>query len=439
MSFRDMLSFLAESRVRAVFFAPPYPWSDAASALNRHRCLGLSHVAMPASPNRTSLLSWTWRLVWLIGAIVFFFLGRLSVQHSSAPAVASGAPPMVAARASSSAIPDIRAAPPTAASVDEWRRKLDLTPPSPAQEKDRLQLLAAWARVAPADALDYVRKTSPLDRQPEAITTIFEAWAQHDPKAAWDWVVTRENGEAGRLHTVLSEVAKNDSKLAESFAQVYAAQHPDLASNAYFSVVDGVVFKGGYAAAQAIVANASVPNDEQRSLLVNYLAGDWARYQPDAAAQWVLHLPDGPTRTQALNAVTQAWSDANPAQAAAFAVNLPAGAERRAALEQAVSKWTMVDPVQAGEWVLKNNANGDFDQAVAAIATSSELMNHKVSLALDWAGTIQQPELRMRSTTAIVTTWYSADPASALKYINTSPDLSPNQRDQLLHALPAHN
>ena len=300
-------------------------------------------------------------------------------------------------------------------------------------------MLAEWARVAPQAALEYVRKSMPKDRQAEALTTVFEAWAGQDPAAAWDWVLTRENGDAGHLRSVLTEVAKTSPATAQRFADAYAVEHPDLASNAYLAALDGVMDAGDYAGAQRMIELSKVPNEEQRNILFNFLAGEWARYQPENAAQWVLSLPAGPVRTQALDAVGQAWSDTDPARAADFAVNLPTGPERQTALAQAISKWSITDPVRAGEWVLQYNAHGDFDQAVAAIATSSDFMNHNVGLALGWAGTIQQEGLRRQSTIAVLSTWYSNDPVSALSYINNSAEVAADVRQELLKILPAHN
>jgi hypothetical protein len=184
-----------------------------------------------------------------------------------------------------------------------------------------------------------------------------------------------------------------------------------------------------------MIAKANVPNDEQRNILLNFLAGEWARYQPESAVKWALTLPEGAVRDQALDAVGQAWSDSDPAHAAEFAVQLPPGSARQTALRQAISKWALDDPIRAGEWVLQYNAHGDFDQAVAAIATSSDVMNHNVNLALGWAGTIQEESLRRKSTIAIVSTWYSNDPVSSMNYIKNSNDLSPELRQDILKAV----
>jgi hypothetical protein len=323
--------------------------------------------------------------------------------------------------------------------IVQWQQRLDATPPNAAREKDRLRMLSAWARVSPRASLEYIRKNLTRDRQAKALTVVFETWAGQNPAAAWDWVLTRENGDSGHLRSVLTEVAKNDSEMAQRFVSIYAQQHPDQASDAYLCALEGVMYAGNYEGAQRMIVEATVPNEEQRNILLNFLAGGWARYQPEKAASWAVLLPAGAIRDQAIDAVGQAWSDVDPPHAAEFAVNLPPGPERQTALKQAISKWTLDDPLRAGEWLLKYNAHGDFDQAVAAIATSSDVMNHNANLAIGWAGTIQQEDLRRKSTIAIVSIWYSNDPASALGYIKNSTDLSPETRQEILKSLPSSN
>jgi len=317
--------------------------------------------------------------------------------------------------------------------------RLSRTRPSAAWDEERLHLLAAWARRQPEAALDFARRNLLHDRQAQALTSIFEAWAEKNPAAAWDWVMTRENGDAGHLRTVLTAVAKNDPGTAERYAADYARQNPDLASNAYLAVLDGVMFTGNFEGAERVVAGAKVPDEEQRNLLLNFLGGQWASYQPEDASKWALTLPAGAVRDQVLDAVGQAWSDSDPVGAADFAASLPAGPVRQKALVQAISKWTLDDPLQASQWVIQYDAHQDFDQAAAAIATSADVMNRNVGLALKWADTIQQDGLRNQTTIAVLSTWYANDPASAISYIKTSPDLGATDRQAIAKAIPIPN
>ncbi len=394
---------------------------------------------MKTNPSTPTTNGWLRATAGLVAAAVIFLLGRYSApqtpSHPSEPTSVPTDSNAAAAIVSSVALKNGSSETVSAAGVADWRQRLDAGAPSAARAKERLRMLSVWARVSPQAALEYVRNKMPRDRQFEALTTVFESWAGQDPAAAWDWVLTRENGDAGHLRSVLTEVAKNDPGMAQRFAGAYAGQHPDLASNAYLSALDGVMSTGNYEGAQRLIAAANVPNDEQRNMLLNFLAGEWARYQPENAAAWALTLPAGAVREQTLDAVGQAWSDIDPARAAEFAVHLPPGTARQTALRQAISKWTMDDPLRAGEWVLQYNAHGDFDQALAALATSSNVMNRNVSLALGWAGTIQEESLRRKSTIAIVSTWYANDPVSSMHYIKNSTELSPEMRQDILKVL----
>ncbi len=317
-------------------------------------------------------------------------------------------------------------------SLQAWRQKLEAQAPSPAREEELLVLLGAWARVDPLAAHAYARKQLTHDAQAQAFTTIFTHWAEKDAVGAWAWVQANEPEEHSHLRAVLVETARHDPALGASFAASLVSRYPEQAAELYVYVLDGAMHDGNYTAARQIASEAIMPNEEQKNSLLNFLAGQWARYQPEQAAPWVLSLPAGPVRDQAVDALGQAWADIDPVRAANFAVTLPPGESRQTALRQAISKWTLDDPATASKWVLQFDAHQDFDQAVAAIATSHNLISRNINLALGWAETIQNPALRRESTTTVVSNWYAMNPTAALDYIKTSPDLSTEVREDLL-------
>jgi hypothetical protein len=320
----------------------------------------------------------------------------------------------------------------SAAAVGAWRQKIERGVASPARDEEQLRMLSAWALVDPLAAHAYAGKLMNRDTRAQAFTAVFTSWTKQDPAAAWAWVQKNEPDEHSHIRAVLVETARNNPALVQRFAADLVARHPEAASEIYIYALDGAMHDGNYEGAKAIAANAKTPNEEQKNSLLNYVAGQWARYQPEAAAPWVLALPAGPVRDQAMDSLGQAWSDIDPIRAADFAVKLPAGPERQTALRQAISKWTMDDPAQASKWVLQFDAHQDFDQAVAAIATSNNLITRDINLALSWAGTIQDPAIRRDSTTTVVGNWYAQNPAAALNYIKTSPDLTMETRKDLL-------
>lgn len=381
----------------------------------------------------------------LLTVALAFFLGRFTAPGRPATNVVSRAAPISGKDAESQKTgedapgstgrPDPGSDAPTVSSVAKWRAALAARAPSRRREEEQLEMLKAWAGIDPLAALEYTRQKLTRDSQPEAFQIVFTAWAQKDPLAAWEWVKTNEPGEHSHVRAVLAEASRNDPSLGARFAGEMAQDHPDAAAELYIYALDGLLHDGKFDAAKTMLAGARVPGDEQRNALLNFIAGQWARYQPDEAAPWVLSLPAGPVRDQALDAVGQAWSDIDPVKAAEFAVKLPSGTVRQTALRQAISKWAMEDPALASKWVLQYDADKDFDQAVASIATSNDLIRRDIGLALNWAGTIQDPALRSESTSVVVSNWYAQDPGAALNYIKTSPDLTPGARQHLLTTL----
>ncbi len=380
----------------------------------------------------------------IYGAVAagLFFTGRFSAfvvsphnhhlpagDNSSSPSSAAG---------SGTVAPKIAAGAPemlSASQIQLRRNSLELTRPSPSRDEDILKMLAAWALVDPLAAREYVSKSLTRDMQADAFNTVFTNWAKKDPIGAWTWVQSNEPNEHSHVRAVLVETARTNPALGQRFAAEVAQQHPEQAAEVYIYALDGAMHDGNYAAAEQMIADAKMPNEEQKNSLLNYLAGQWARYQPDQAAPWVMTLPPGPVRDQAMDALGQAWSDIDPVRAADFAVKLSPGPVRQNALRQAISKWTMDDPLVASKWVLQFDANQDFDQAVASIATSNDLITRNINLALGWADTIQDPGLRRESTATVVSNWYAQNPVAALNYIKTSPDLSASSRKDLLERI----
>jgi hypothetical protein len=301
-------------------------------------------------------------------------------------------------------------------------------------EEERLRLLAEWAAHDPQAALAYAQKNFKQDRLAQAQTAVFTKWAQTAPEAAWNWVAQRPS-EAANLDLVIDEIGKQNPNLAGQLAAHFAQEHPGAAQEVYLAALQGMAYAGNFTEAQQIVSSFSVGTADEHASLVNFLAGQWARYQPQQAALWIEAMAPGSARDQALTNLTESWSDADPAQAASFAIDLPPGPVRQTALKQAISKWLAEDPDQARSWVVNANVHEDFDQAVVSIATDTNLMNRQPSRALQWAATIFDDRLRIQSLGTILTTLAIQDRSAAQNYVQASSDLSADQKSQLLRQL----
>ena len=319
----------------------------------------------------------------------------------------------------------------------EQLRRLDGERPSEHREDERLRMIERWAAVDPVAALDYARTNLEGDRRAQALTAVFTTWARHTPRAAWSWVTTHVPGEMPHLDEVIGEIGRSSPSLAAELASSWAQGHPSSGQELYLAALQGMAYSGKFAEASRVIGTVVVRDGEDRIGLVTFLAGQWARYQPAQAADWVKQLPEGATRDHAMMSLSVAWADADPEAAAQFAIGLPAGATRESALQQVVSKWLTVDPGQARNWVIDEGVHDDFDQAVTSIATQPQLMATQPALALQWAGNIIDDSVRFRCLSTVLSNLYARNPASALNYIRSSQDLTPDQRAEFLRRFPA--
>lgn len=315
--------------------------------------------------------------------------------------------------------------------------RIDLSPASEARERERLDLIARWAARDPLAALDYVRSDLRGDRRAQGLSIVFKTWARRDPRAAWGWVTRNMPGATPNLDEVIGEVGRSDPALATELVSGWASTHPGSAQELYLAAIRGMAYAGSFTEAAQAIEGAAVPGTGERDDLVTYLAGQWARYQPEQAAEWARQLPAGPARDQAMTSLSIAWADRDPAGAAKFAFGLPPGTSRERALEEVVSKWLTVDPTQARDWVINQGVHDDFDRAVAAIATQPQLMGSQPAVALQWAGDIIDDSVRFRCLNTVLSNLYARDPAEAADYIRSSRDLTPDQRAEFLRRFPA--
>jgi hypothetical protein len=314
-------------------------------------------------------------------------------------------------------------------------QQLDRSSGSLANDDERLRLILSWAEKDPAAALDYARAHLRGDRLAQAMSGVLQVWGRNDPDGAWNWVATNMPNATYHIDNLLDTFGRKDPALAARFAATYAQQHPESKVETYLSALIGVTYSGDYAAAREIADSNSSLTPEEHGMLVNFVAGQWARYQPQEAAAWVMSLPEGELRNNALIGLGESWSDVDPAQAAEFAVTLPSGPVRQLALRQAVSKWASDDPARASTWILQYDAHEDFDQAVASIATTPDLANTNINLSIAWGAAILNDQLRLDTLSAIFSNWHDRNPTAAMNYLQNATNIPVATRDELLKRL----
>lgn len=215
------------------------------------------------------------------------------------------------------------------------------------------------------------------------------------------------------------------------------------------------------------VAEYALTQRKTNGQLLNTLASQWARRDPQAAVEWVANLPDELQRRRLFTSMVATWAESSPSAAALFAGNLAAEDGRDEAIITVVSGWAQRDPVAAAQWVasflpgrlqeqailqvvpalvernpleaaqwlgtLSNGPAGDV-----AIASFSSLMaNRDPALAFSFAEGITADRLRLQRMEAAARRWLAADPVAARKGLETA-DLPLALRARLL-ALPGRS
>lgn len=313
--------------------------------------------------------------------------------------------------------------------------RVQLAPRSLADEDERQRLIEHWAAKDPRAAIEFARTQLRGDRRAQAMAAILARWGTDDPAAAWQWVAVHAPEARHHFDTLLEAMGKNAPALAARYAADFAQQHPGTAVEMHLAALLGLTHVGDFATARAIVDGNGALTAEERGVLHNFIAGQWARFAPADAAAWVQSLPAGPGRDQAIVGLGESWSDVDPSGAADFAAKLPAGELRQVALRQAILKWSLADSAKANEWVATNKPHEDFDQAIAAMVTFPEYIERHLDLALNWADTIYGVELRQEAITQIIGNWHAHDPAAALEYLRSRAKLPAAAREALLKQL----
>jgi hypothetical protein len=326
-------------------------------------------------------------------------------------------------------------APALAPTDGRLRALVERRPRSLSAEENRRKWIEQLAETDPRGALEFARTQLKGDRQAEAISAALSVWGRNDPAGAWNWVKTEMPTATYHFDTLLEVFGRQSTETAGLYAAQFSAEHPDATLEVHLAALMGVTYRGDFAGARALVDGDASLDPAVRANLNNFIAGQWGRFAPQDALEWVMSLAPGPQRDQALTGLGESWSDVDPVQATQFAAALPAGEARTLAMRQAVSKWVEADPAAARAWMLQTDRQDDFDQAVSSIATQNNFMSREPAQAMHWAEGIFDDSVRIQSESAILFSWFPTDPGAATAYLQSSPDFTPEQRAEILRKL----
>lgn len=313
------------------------------------------------------------------------------------------------------------------------------TPPSQMRDRMIMDLLELWAKQSPDQALAYVGNIESLRQRDRATEQILETWGQNDPYAAMQWLNENSSDLPQRiLNDRILSVIEGYAQADPQGAFTYAANLPGdtsmqrrLKQRALRESVQQLVGQNQVSAALSLVSNLPDGSDKQDAF--GELIGEWAEYDPAAAAQH-LNLLGADASSDARRELVRSWAEYDPVGAAAWLSNLPPDTEETGQLvSELVGRWTQYDLDASAAWLNQIPPTPEIDRAVAIYTFRSA--QEDPATAMSWAESVTRDDMRIRLMERVASEWKQQDPEAFQSYINQS-QLTEEQKTQLTNAQP---
>lgn len=320
-------------------------------------------------------------------------------------------------------------------SVAEVVRKLMAEPPTPARNEALVAALEKLASQNPRAALALAEsETNPQFRK-QLLDATFTGWGKVDPTSAANWILAQPEGSLDNseaISAVLKGAVQQSPDAAIALTKHLNETNPGQARDYGDALIYALGQNGGF---QRAADFAVAGSGDLRTEWLAAAYGNWGNYQPEDAAAYAMQLSDSDTRAAAVDAVIPDWAQINPKNLADFAMNnLTDNDQKTRALTDALVYWAGNNATEAANWINQAGPSPALDQGEAAIATQQDVMKQP-DVALSWAESITDENLRSRTITAVVQTWALTDHASALDYVQRSQNLQDGDRASLLASL----
>lgn len=290
---------------------------------------------------------------------------------------------------------------------------------------------------------------------------IFKKWAERDPAAARALLETRL-GDPEKIGAVEKELSKHLMrswmKSEPEAAMAWLLKQPKaIEADAVSPAFQALSHHDPDKALKMVAAQADLPG---RDDIAATLAQWWAKTTPDKALAWAQGLPEqlagpsvkkametwvgqdfaaakqameglsAPMRDAALPVVVEHWRNKNWTEAAAYLDQQTAGQGRQEAVGQLIGQWAGTDQQGASSWLAKQAAGSARDAGAAALA--EKVRDSDPEAAAIWGATLGDGAARRNSLKETFQTWYQKSVPDALRWLQTAPNLTENDRTFLM-------
>jgi len=277
-------------------------------------------------------------------------------------------------------------------------------------------LLSSWAQVSPLQALDYAKEKTGTNF---ARQTILSAWAKNDTEGAVAWA--RENFDSDAkgadanpwIVGVIEGISSiNLGRATELLEELPFSRGRGQALDAVFAEVTS----GGTESAKKWIA--SLGDDKLKAGAASRLAGQLAKNDPRAAAQWASSMGSEILKSSA-GEIIQQWADEDLSAAREWVEGQPEEIVASAGPALVREIIENEDVVAASDWLANYEGNPAFDESVRSLVWTS--MGEEPAFAADWIMRLSSEDDQRSTFHRMIGRWMSKDEAGVVDYVNNNP------------------
>jgi len=295
-------------------------------------------------------------------------------------------------------------------------------------------IVNAWAQQDPKGYLAAANSVSLARLRETGVATALRSLGTSNPQDALDWIKQNSADSSGndlskRYASAIGGFASTDPAGALGLASGLpedsrAAQQ--LKTHAMEAIADSLADQGNFQSGIALFTQMAAGKYQNDAL--SQLADRWGQVAPQDAATWIATQSDPAVRNDMGQNLTDSWANADPLAAANWAAQIDQQALAASSsgngnnsgdmlLEHVISAWGHSDLNAAGTYLNSLAPSASKDSATASFAKIAAQDN--AASAMQWANTIQDPQLQQKTIQQVAKQWQRQDPAGYAQYTNS--------------------
>ena len=277
-------------------------------------------------------------------------------------------------------------------------------------------VLYAWGSIDGAGAMGWGSGNLEDDQRREFLGRALTGWASADPAAAKSWVEGLDDErEQGRFRwSLVNGMADADIGIATS----YAMERQEAGDRHSWRFMEMITEKqlGRSDLEESVRWAESLPDGDIKISALHRVATDFTQSDPVAAAKWAEGISGDDAAVKVVHEVSDEWAESDPRAALDWLNTLEAGEARTAGMSAALAEWVKRgDPMEASKYLAELPGSPERDSAVGGFARV--LARSDPQSAVQWAETIEEPEIRAKTLVETGRMWMHRDATAASAWL----------------------